>query len=322
MRTWGTETLVGDAAGSDAHFAQLQARHPPVERAYRPSGKVPFTGALALLIGGAVSSVAGALTGVLVGGISLGLFALMGFLIAVIAFCGFVACITLFWGLGIAVIGGGLTFGGLGWVAGALTAWFGKLGKNRNVTAAIAVSFVATFFAWCALASLPPIVAMLVPPSDDDFSLGGLVHLFGDYGWFHVVVLVVGLLFALVMAFVGAEDTVRQQRFCEPCDLYMTDKRLPAASLVVAEQVMRSATSRDVVPIVDLLSGDTGSDLEPSLHVCPKCGSGYLDGRLWARTKWLDSKGDKTAERDWLVLSVALGPSAALPLTRLPDRQD
>lgn len=320
MRTWGSETLVDSAHASDAHFAALAERWPEVPSAYVPSGKLPPGGLVALFGGSVLATVAAALTGVLVAAVSLALFTAMGFFIAVVAACGFVACIMLLWGLGVALVGGGLTFGGLGWVAGALTAWFGKLGKSRNVLAPIVLGFLATFVAWAALASVPPALAALVPASDEDFSVGGLVHLFGDYGWVHVVVLLVGLAFALVMAFVGAEDTVKAQKFCEPCDAYMEEKPLRGASLAAGEQLRRSLAVRDLPPIVDLLATDSGSDLEPSLHRCPRCGAGYLEAKLWARTKWRDGRDDKSAERTWLALSTALRPEHALALSRLPDR--
>jgi len=322
MREWGTQVSVADEASSEAHFEQLRARFPEVKSAYVPSGKVPLTGLVALVGGGTIASVAAATTGVLLAGISLVLFAIMGLLVAVIAACGFVVCITLVWGLGVAVVGGGATFGGLGWVAGALTAWFGKLGKNRNVTAAIVVGFLATFVGWAIVAVLPPLVASVVPGSTEDFSLGGLVHLFGDYGWVHYGVLVVGLLFALLMAFVGAEDTVKAQKFCERCELFMVDKALCATSLETGAHVIACVRARDVVGAVDVLSADSGSDLQPTLHRCPKCGTGILEARLWTIAKWKDAKGEKDATRDWLVLSAALSPELTLPLSRLPDRKD
>ena len=320
MQTWGSEILVQDRRGSDAHFAALKERWPEVPSAYVPSGKLPLGGLVALLGGGVLATVAAATTGVLVAAISLALFTAMGFFIAVIAACGFVACITLVWGLGIALVGGGLTFGGLGWVAGALTAWFGKLGKNRNVLAPIVIGFGATFVAWSALAALGPLIASLVPPSPEDFSVGGLVHLFGDYGWVHVVVLLVGLLFALLMAFVGAEDTVKAQKFCEPCDAYMDGKPLNGTSLAAGEAIHRALAARDMATVGELLATGGGVDLEPSLHRCPRCGAGYLEAKLWARAKWKEGASDKTDERTWLALSTALRPEHALPLSRLPDR--
>ena len=322
MREWGTQVSVADEASSEGHFEQLRARFPEVKSAYRPSGKLPLSGLAALLGGGMIASAVAALSGAVLAAISLVLFAIMGFVVALIAVCGFVVCITLVWGLGVAVVGGGVTFGGMGWVAGALTAWFGKLGKNRNVTAAIAVGLFATFVAWAILAVLPPLVAGIVPPSTEDFSVGGLVHLFGDYGWVHYGVLVVGLLFALLMAFIGAEDAVKAQKFCEPCDLFMTDKRLPATSLDAGEHVLACLAARDLVRAVDLMSVESGSDLEPTLHRCPRCGAGFVEARLWARTRWIDAKGAKDATRDWRVLSAALSPEHALPLSRLPDRKD
>lgn len=322
MREWGTQVSVADEASAEVHFAQLRARFPDEKSAYRPSGKLPLSGLAALAGGGMIASVVAALTGVVLAGISLVLFAIMGFVIALIAVCGFVVCITLVWGLGVAVVGGGATFGGLGWVAGALTAWFGRLGKNRNVTAAIVVGFLATLVAWAMLAILPPLVASVVPPSAEDFSVGGLVHLFGDYGWVHYGVLVVGLLFALLMAFIGAEDTVNAQKFCESCELFMVDKRLCATNLETGAHVIACVRAGDAVGAVDVLTGDTGSDLEPTLHRCPKCGAGILEARLWTRARWVDAKGAKDAVRDWLVLSSTLSPELTLPLSRLPDRKD
>jgi hypothetical protein len=89
MRTWGTEVSVADEAGSRAHFDALARRLPEVASAYHPSGALPFTGLLALLVGGALGSVLGAATGLVLAAVSLGLFSLMALLIAVIAACGF-----------------------------------------------------------------------------------------------------------------------------------------------------------------------------------------------------------------------------------------
>lgn len=322
MRTWGSEALVADAHASEAHFEALKARWPEARSAYVPSGVLPLGGVVALLGGGVIATVAATLTGVVAAAISLALFTAMGFFIALIAACGFVACVTLIWGLGIALVGGGVTFGGLGWVAGALTAWFGKLGKNRNVHAPVVIGMLATFAAWAALASIPPALALLVPPSTEDFSLGGIVHLFGDYGWLHAVVWIVGLAFALLLCFVGAEEAVKAQKFCEPCGEYQRETKLCGASLAVGEQLQRALAARDVPTVASLLGTDSGADLEPTLHACPRCGAGYLEARLWARTKWREAKGDKDAERSWLALSVSLRPEEALPLSRLPPRAE
>jgi hypothetical protein len=320
MRDWGTPVTLADEAAADAHLAQAKARLPEVASAYQPSGKLPFAG-LAALAGGAVfASIAAAVTGTLVAGIALALFALMGFLVAVIAACGFVACITLVWGVGVAVIGGAATFGGLGWVAGTTTAWAGKLGQNRNATAAYVFSFFATFVGWAAVAAAPVLLAQVVPPSPDDFSVGGLVHLFGDYGWLHGGVLVLGLAFALLMAWVGAEDAMLAQKFCEPCGLYMQETKLPGLSFAAGEEALDAIDAGDGAGAARALGVESGLDLEPTLHRCPRCGAGFFEARGWTRAKWTGPKGEKDAVHDWRAISCALRPELALPLSRIPPR--
>jgi hypothetical protein len=320
VREWGTPASVTDEAAANAHHEAVRRRFPEVPSAYQPSGKLPLGGLVALVGGGVLATVAASLTGVLVAVISLGLFALMAFVIAVVAACGFVACILLVWGLGTAVVGGAATFGGLGWVAGAVTAALGKLGKNRNATAAVVVSFLATFAAWAAVASLMPFVATLVPPSTEDFSVGGLVHLFGDYGWVHAGVLLLGLAFALLMAWVGANDSVVAQKFCEPCDAYMTRKHLLGQSFEGGERILDALEASDGDAATAVLAREGGLDLEPSLFACPRCGAGFLEARAWTRAKWTGPKGEQTSEREWLAISRPLAARVALPLGRVPER--
>lgn len=322
MREWGTPAAVADETAANAHHDAIRRRLPEIPSAYQPSGKLPIGGLVALLGGGVLATVAASLTGVVVAAISLALFALMAFVIAVVAACGFVACILLVWGLGTAVVGGAATFGGLGWVAGAVTAWFGKLGKSRNATAAVVVGFVATFVAWAAVAALMPVAATLVPPSTEDFSVGGLVHLFGDYGWVHAGVLLLGLLFALVMAWVGAHDSVVAQKFCEPCDAYMTRKLLPGQSFEAGERILDALDAGDGDAAAAVLARESGLDLEPRLHACPKCGAGFLEAHAWTRARWTGPKGEQTSEREWLALSRPLTPRVALPIGRVPARAE
>lgn len=308
MSDWGTIQNVQNVLGSKQCIARTKASYPEVASAYQPSGKLPGMGIVALLGGGLVASLAGAATGAIAGGITILLFALMGAIIGLTAVLGFVLCITIPIEIGIGVVGGALTFGGLGWVCGFVTSYFGKLGKNRNREAAIAVSMMATLAA-LAMLGIPTLLVLGV-------TLTPIAAIVG------AVVFVIGLFASGAGAWFGASDTVAEQKFCEPCDVYMEEKLLLGMSFNAAQSAFTCVREARFDEAAQSFHTQSGIDLAPALHRCPKCGGGFLETQLWVRTAYLERGKPEKDGAHWRAFSTALAPQALLPFTHAPTRQD
>lgn len=306
MADWGTIQSVHDFNDSKAFIERTKASYPEVPSAYQPSGKLPGMGIVALLGGGLVASLAGAATGAVAGGITVLLFALMGALIGITAVLGFVLCITVPIEIGIGLIGGALTFGGLGWVCGYVTSYFGKLGKNRNREAAIGVSMIATLAA-LAMLGIPTLLVLGV-------TLTPIAAIVG------AVIFFVGLFAAGAGAWYGASDTVNAQKFCEPCDVYMEEKLLLGLNFRSAQNAFTCIQQGRFDEAAQSFHAQSGIDFEPALHRCPQCGAGYLDAQLWVRTSYVERGKPKDEESHWRAFSTALAPQALLPFTHAPTR--
>ncbi len=307
---WGTTHQVATSAAAEGLYEAHKQRFPTTSSAYVPSGALPASALLWIAIGGVVAVPSAALAGAILGGVTLVLAALMGLVIAVVAACGFVVCITVLIELGIVLGGALLTFGGMGFAAGWIVATMsGRLGKNRNAWAAAAIAVPAALVAVAIVAAIPQVAVLFVGPPDpgSDFAISTLVHTAAELGWMQITTIVVGAIIAMAAAGFYAFEEVGAQKFCEPCDEHMKDDTLNGTSFDVAAWAFERAHAGDIASIAAQLATQTGIDVAHQLFRCPKCGAGYLESTGHLRAEWLDSKGNKSDRHyEWLCFSMAL----------------
>jgi hypothetical protein len=323
---WGTPTPVQTEHDANAHVAAIRARLPEVKSAYVPSGKMPPIALFWLALGSGLGVPAGALTGLVLGGITVVLLVLIGFLLGAMAsVCGRVLCIVVLAEIAVALIGAVLTFGGIGAVPAWITAWAGKFGKNRNAWAATVFALPSAVIAYAVVAAVPQVAAYAVGPADpsDDFALSSLVHLLSDFSWTTLALWGLGFLVTVALAAFYAHDTVGLQKFCEPCERYMDEAPLHGLSLergVWAIDAIRAGNGRDAAPH---LAAETGRDLEPHAFGCSGCGRGYFEARAHAHATWNDANGKaSTRTANWLCASIETAPDATRALMAAKKNED
>ncbi|UJR85479.1 hypothetical protein [Sandaracinus amylolyticus] len=327
MADWGTLQRVADSAAADAYQAQLEARFPEVGPAYQPSGKMGATALPWLALGAGLGVPAGAIATLIAGAISLVLFALMGALIALIAACGWVVCITVAIELGIAVIGGAITFAVAGFVPGFVVAWMGKHGRNRSRWAALIFAVPAAIAGLGAALAIPYAITAMVPaPYDpDELSFAGLLHTCFGTSWVHLGVIALGFVIAILVSAITAYGEVGAQKFCERCQRYMDVVALPGASFDRAAWIFERMRARAAHEVPQGLSNVTNElDVQLELFRCSGCSAGFLEGLAHARTEWITPKGDKDdRHREWLCFSAATTPAETEVLagSRVEERE-
>ncbi len=315
---WGTPHDLGSQPAATEHVRAIKVRFPEAPSAYVPSGKLPPAAIVWLSLGAAAGVPAGVVTGLVLGGLTLLLLALVGGLLGLMAAaCGRVLCIVALLELAIGVVGLGATFLGIGAVPAWVAAWAGKRGKNRNRWAAMAVSVPAALVALVIVVLVPQALAWAVGPADpsDDFAISSLVHTFADVGWVALVVYALGLLLTLGAAAFAAHEAVGAQKFCEPCEQYMDEIHLAGLSFDRAAWAFDAIRRGGAAEIAPHLAAQSGIDVEPLLFGCPGCQRGYLEGTAHVRAAWRDAKGTpQDLHESWLCQSIELAPDATRAL--------
>ncbi|MDQ3037633.1 MAG: hypothetical protein M3Y87_34890 [Myxococcota bacterium] len=309
---WGTVQQVAGAEGADHYESELKRRVPEVPSAYVPSGRMGATALPWLALGAALGVPAGAAATGIAGAITLLLFTVMGAVIALVAACGWVVCMTVVIELGIALIGSAITFAVAGLVPGWIVAAMGKRGLNRSPWAAALFAVPSAVLALAIALAVPYVATAFVPvPLDpDELSVAGALHTFFGTSWVHLVVILIGVVITIAAAALFAHSEVGAQKFCERCQRYMDRVPLPGVSFDRALWMferLRAGAAREVPPH---LAGVTGElDVEPELHRCAGCAGGFFEARAHARTEWVTSKGDKDDRHsDWICFSTATRP--------------
>lgn len=315
---WGTKRAVGNAAEAKAYVASLQTEWPPVASAYVPSGKLPPLAIVWLGLGAALGVPAGALTGLVLGGITMALLALVGFLLGLMAsVCGRVLCVVVLLELAIAVIGAGATFVGVGAMPAWITAWAGKHGKNRNTWAAVVLSLPSALVAYALVVAVPQLAALAIGPADpsDDFAPSTLVHMLSDLSWTTAAVYGLGLIVTIAACAFAAHEAVGAQKFCEPCERYMDELPLHGLDFERARWAIDAIRRGGAGEIAPHLASASGADVESYVYACPGCQRGYFEAKVHVHAAWNDAKGNPDSRTEnWLCTSIELPPDATRAL--------
>lgn len=285
---------VADEAEADTLLNEWRQEMPEASSAYQPSGALP-AGALMLMVAGSVvGAVAGLLAGGAVAAVGGALIALIAYLVALMAFCGVVWCIVPILGGIVALVVAIGTFAAAGGVSAWCTTSFGRLGKNRNVRAAVLLSVLSSVLAIGIALILYYTVGKPLLVEHDMARFSDLIAL---------VTAAIGGVIAAFMAGGVAGDSVRGAKFCESCECYMTATSLKTLGLGSLRTLVRALGQNRLDVAGSLLHGPDGEDGDVKLFSCPSCSRGYLEATAKYKAEWKVKKDTKDKEQSWLVAS-------------------
>jgi hypothetical protein len=307
----------GGTVPSQRQADALRMEMPEVGTAYHPSGELPTTALLLLLLGSVVGCVGGAIAGALIASAGLALSAVLFPALRDIAGLVHIVC------FGIPFIALALAFAVTGLVSALCTTQFGQWGRNRNIAAAVWLA---------ALASTVPVIALAAyyRPLDKLFTDGGLPpFLNSPFLWlwlslpFFIVSSLVGLVLASAVAGFCAAYRVAAVKFCESCQSTMgsCSKTLSLGRLRALVRALRKGRM-DVVE--SLLHGPPGWEGKVHLYSCAACSCGYLEvtAQHQARSEGGGPYGSHPIEltNSWLVVSCELNASDVERVRSLLER--
>jgi hypothetical protein len=260
----------GEAVPSQKQVDALRMEMPEVESAYQPSGALPASAVLLLLLGSVVGCVGGAIAGTVIAGAGL---ALSGALVH--ANSGFSGLAILHALIVIAALLGALL--AMGYVSAWCTTQFGQWGKNRNIVVAMVLAVLASVVpVFCACGcyfrfGAEPLLNKLVM----DHRLSPLLWVWLWEPGF-VISAVFGALIAALTAGGVAAYRVQAVKFCESRQTSMgsCSKTLSLGCVRAFVRALRKVRM-DVAE--SLLQGASGWEGEACLYFCPSCSRGYLE---------------------------------------------
>ncbi len=284
-------------SGQEA-FARIKTAYPVCNPAFVPDGKTSGPAIVAMILGAPVAWIGAAVCAVLAGGLAgliLGVFGKM--ILWFPSKIGFLRDFTvhtldplLMFLVKAAVIGVG------GYVTAVIVAKivsaFGRLGKNRSVEAAQAVSVIATAivlgYTWYANMKYNPLFPELLR---------------GGWG------IAVGLLYAIGFAATGAEgaeNAVKTKPFCQKCKQFTFVPRtiaVPASLMATTRAAVQSGLLQPLPPLQPNPKDGLGT---LSWHECYGCGEGYLDLTVELTAKCGSEQSAVTLQDKWLTASAHL----------------
>jgi len=291
------ERQVEDEAMATRFLQHWKEEIPAVPSAYQPSGVLPAKALLLMIVGSVVGVGAGLLAGGLVATLGGTLVVLVGYLIALMVFCGFIWCFAVVVGgiLALAVAAG--TFVVAGWMSALCTTQFGRWGKNRNIRAAAILSVLSSVLAIAIAWVLYYVVGkpLLAERGMTDYS--DLIA---------AIVAVLGGGIAAFSAGIAATEQVRAAKFCEDCECYMDEISLKRLCLGGLRILLHALGQARIDVAGSLLHDPPGEDAEVKLFSCSSCSRGYLEATIqfkaeWKKKKDKEDKEDKT--ESWLAAS-------------------
>ncbi len=206
---------------AEKELANLKRDLPLVESAYVPSGKLPGSALGLMVLGTWVAAGAALAAEVVVGIVAAIVIGILAALNVALAALGCIWCIAAILGVIVGLIAYAAPFFSGGLAAAWVTAYFGRLGKNRNMTAVALVSMLAsalaTFFLWLVFVFFAQ--DRLDHEIKADLGASSL-HLIG-HG-----LMGLGALIAVGTAWWMGRAMVQAAKFCEECEEFMDETAL------------------------------------------------------------------------------------------------
>jgi predicted Zn finger-like uncharacterized protein len=315
-----------DSKQADLLLLEWKQHLPPVKSAYQPSGILPAAAVVWMTLGAMLGAPAGLLAGTIAGAITALILAILGGIIALLgAICGVVLCILPIILVFVALAGFLITFAAQGAVSAACTTAMGRLGKNRNATAAALMSVGSTVLGMVLLGV--GVAAMgadevgeqawqHVAGKDEDKPKeqpkdAAAAHKKDDEGkpvamWIVWISVVVGGVIALIAAAAVGVQMVQEAKFCEDCEQFMEDKEMVVLRLGGTKAVARALGERNVPVCADLMNAPQGGHGKTKLFSCAQCGKGFVELTAQFKATWREKDSNKEKIESWLAGSVEL----------------
>jgi hypothetical protein len=299
---------------ANAQLGKWRLELPAVPSAYEPSGALPASAVLFLLLGSVVGCVAGFFAAAVIGSTGLGLAGaifLDGNLPGILRVIGPILLFLL------------TTFGAYsatGWVSAWCTTRIGEWGKNRNTPAAALLS---------AIASVIPGIVVCACFFNGEFITGhksalekvatGVSPRLASWLFsnpFAVISAVLGIYIAPGTAAYFALTRVPSVKFCERCNSYMRVSGRRELTLGCLRGLVRAVRKGRLDVAASLLHGPSWGDGEVRLHYCRHCSHGYFEVTVTYAAHWKaanpisfppNSAREPTEKSEaWLVVSCEL----------------
>jgi hypothetical protein len=287
---------------ADEVLARVKEDLPVVQSAYVPSGKLPSSALGLMVFGTWVAALAALATEVIVGMIAALVIGLLLALNAAIAALGCIVWIVAIFAIIIGFIAYLAPFFCGGLAAAWVTSYFGRLGKNRNMTAVALVSVFATALATIALW----LVFVL-------FARGALDRQFqadmADWNlhWIGHVAMAIGALIAVITAWFTGRNLVQSAKFCEKCEEFMEETELNKLSVGALRTMVEALSVKNTPVAASLQCSGAGPDGKMTLFACPLCQAGIVEVELSFDGKYKDNEGnEQNMTESWLVVSKKL----------------
>jgi hypothetical protein len=279
---------VADKSEAESQLSEWSREMPAVQSSYTPSGKLPGRALGFLVVGSLAGSVAGLIGGAIVAPVG-GVIGALGWL-----FCYLTRrtrqkadlwYVVVFVGLAAWVVACSL-------LSAACTTLFGDWAKNRNVLAAVALSFLSSSLA-LVLAGL--VYFWVVKP------------ILTQHGWDNDLFVYGGAILGAIGPFLAASiaaQHVLDAKFCEDCERYMHAAPLKNLCLGGMQAMVRALAKGRLDVAVSLLHTPEGHDGKVELFTCPSCSRSYLEITAVFKAMWTDWKmSPKEKAKSWLAAS-------------------
>jgi hypothetical protein len=284
---------VANESEANALLGKWRLEMPAVPSAYEPSGALPASAVLFLLLGSGVGCVAGFFAGAVIGGAGLALsreLVLKADLRHILSLdmpwplvygiiCLFIYLVT--------IVGAYFV---TGWVSAWCTTRLGEWGKNRNVFAPALLSI---------LASLIPVVFACACYFNSELHTGHqsplekaarqaspLLALWLFSHSFSIPATIFGIVIAPATAGYFAVERVLTAKFCEHCQSFMRDSGGKALTLGCLRGLVRAVRKERLDVAASLLHGPPWGDGEARLFSCRRCSRGYLEVTVTYGAHW------------------------------------
>ena len=192
----------------------------------------------------------------------------------------------------VAVGGAVCVFIAQGCVSALVTERMGRLGKNRNVAAAVVASMLSAFLG---IAILYPVLIL---------TGGGHVETM-DLAMAALALILPGVIAVTAAGIIGAKE-VHEAKFCEDCKEHMEAKELATFPLGVVKALAAAMREGNVRAAADLMREAAGGQGKVKLFSCKGCGKGYAELTALFKAAWLDKGKVQSKTANWLAGSVAL----------------
>jgi hypothetical protein len=303
---------VANESEANAELDKWRSEMPAVPSAYEPSGALPASAVLFLLLGSVVGCVAGFFAAAVIGSVGLGIAGAIFLNSDLPGIVRFVGPILLFLFTTVSA------YSATGWVSAWCTTWIGEWGKNRNVLAAALLSGIA---------SVIPGVFVCACFFNSHFFTGhqsSLEKVAGEVSpwlasWlfsnlFAVISAVLGIFIAPSTAAYFALTRVQSVKFCEHCNSFMRASGAKELTLGCLRGLVRAVRKGRLDVATSLLHGPSWGDGVARLYYCRRCSRGYLEVIVtyWAHWKAKQiptyySPAEPTEKKEaWLVVSCEL----------------